>query len=322
VTVTAPPPAVTVTITPADVPMPSNSTFRFTAQVRGASDTSVRWSVLEGDAGGTIDATGFYISPLTSGEYHVVATSNADPSAAATALVRTDTQLVDRGGPVQPAATVYAIWWGSQTVFADAPTELAKMFSGLEGTAYLRTLDQYMRGTKATVSFAGNLFDASAPPAGPMSNAALETEICGLLDANGIAPRQDGVYAVFSDNAPPQTECQHGFATCHGMTITIAYIPNAFAGVTDPQSPDVCGRSQMVGVFSLCATHELFEAMTDPTGRGWWDFQAQQNGTPEIADKCGQIPIFTCSVALANGSMWRLPYMWSNAANQCVLATP
>jgi len=320
VTVTSPPPpAVTVSITPASIAAPSNAMWRFTAQVTGASDTSVTWSVREGSAGGTIDANGWYISPLTSGEYHVVATSKADPSASAMALVRTDTPLVDQGGPVQPAAVVYAIWWGSPSVFADAPTQLATLFSSFEGSAYLRTLDQYMRGGKATVSFAGNFFDSRTAPPTFVTTDAIGAEICGLLDANSIAPMRDAVYAVFVDNFPSNSSSWHGLASCHGLILTVAYILNIDAGSTQPESLDVCGRSQMVDGFSMAIAHELFEAMTDPTGKGWQD---KANAfAPEISDKCA-IPTFTCRVALNNGSAWLLPYMWSNSAKQCVLETP
>ncbi|MCU1278290.1 MAG: hypothetical protein JWM53_1836 [bacterium] len=41
------------------------------------SDSDVRWSVQEGDAGGTVDAAGRYTAPASAGSYHVVATSNA-----------------------------------------------------------------------------------------------------------------------------------------------------------------------------------------------------------------------------------------------------
>lgn len=320
VTVTDPPSTLTVTIKPGDISAPSNAKWRFTAQVTGASNTTVTWSVLEGDAGGTIDSAGWCISPMTAGVYHVVATSNADRSVSATAVVRTNTPLIDEGGPVQPVATVYAIWWGSAAVFGGSPTQLAQMFSSLAGTPYLRTLDQYMRGAKASVSFAGNLFDPSSPPSTLFGSLTLGTEICAVLDANRIAPRADGFYVVFIDNLPSGSAGTHDYATCHGIPIRTALIPNLEAGVSQDTRPrDVCGRTQMVDWFSMAATHELFEAMTDPTGKTWED--PINAFAPEIGDKC-PIPTFTCGVTLNDGSTWRLQYMWSNAAGGCVLGTP
>jgi formylglycine-generating enzyme required for sulfatase activity len=47
----------------------------------------VTWSVLEGSAGGTVTQDGLYTAPFEEGEYHVVATSDLDPSKSARATV-------------------------------------------------------------------------------------------------------------------------------------------------------------------------------------------------------------------------------------------
>ncbi|MEW5852878.1 MAG: Ig-like domain-containing protein [Myxococcota bacterium] len=56
------------------------------ATVAGSTDTSVTWSVTEPN-GGTITDQGVYTAPDTVDTFHVVATSNADPSRSATATV-------------------------------------------------------------------------------------------------------------------------------------------------------------------------------------------------------------------------------------------
>lgn len=321
VTVTAPPANIEVIIEPGDIAAASNVEWQFKTQVTGTSNTSVTWSVLEGDAGGTIDQDGFYISPVTAGVFHVVATSNADRSVSATATVRTDAPLIDNGGPIQPVAVVHAIWWGSAAVFGNSPAALAQMFAGFDGTPYLRTLDQYMRGAKTSVSFAGTWFDSSSPPSILTAGSEVGAEVCSVLDANHVAPRSDGFYVVFVDNSPPGAASWHDFASCHGVSLTVAYIANSEAGVPQgSQPPDVCGRTQMVDAFSLAAAHELFEAMTDVRGNAWIDSAGFFGG--EVDDKCASIPTFTCAVSLNDGSAWRLPYVWSNAVTGCVLGTP
>lgn len=84
--------AVTVTedvaVTPATVQLAFGATQAFTALVLATGDTNVTWTLLEGAAGGTIDATGFYTAPGTAGTYHVVATSVADPTKVGYALVQ------------------------------------------------------------------------------------------------------------------------------------------------------------------------------------------------------------------------------------------
>lgn len=79
--------AVSVAISPSSVNLPANGSQQFTATVTGASDTSVSWTILEGAAGGTISGSGLYLAPGAVGVYHVIATSNADPTQSATAAV-------------------------------------------------------------------------------------------------------------------------------------------------------------------------------------------------------------------------------------------
>lgn len=61
-------------------------TMRFSATVVGGNQ-GVRWSVQEGATGGSIDASGDYRAPSTSGVFHVVATSVADGSHSDSATV-------------------------------------------------------------------------------------------------------------------------------------------------------------------------------------------------------------------------------------------
>lgn len=70
-----------VAITPADIKIGVLRAQTFTATV------PVTWSVQEGAAGGTIDASGRYLAPAKPGVIHVVATAKDDPTQTATATV-------------------------------------------------------------------------------------------------------------------------------------------------------------------------------------------------------------------------------------------
>jgi hypothetical protein len=59
----------------------------FHVQVFGTVDTDVVWNVLEGPAGGSVDANGNYIAASNQGVYHVQATSVADPSLTGAATI-------------------------------------------------------------------------------------------------------------------------------------------------------------------------------------------------------------------------------------------
>jgi hypothetical protein len=117
VTVTAQAPAVTVSITPTTASVDACRTYTFSASVSGTSNRAVTWSVSEGSAGGSVSAAGVYSAPSTAGTYHVVATSQADPTKSQSATVTVterilsvrvspDSVTVAPGGTVQFTATV------------------------------------------------------------------------------------------------------------------------------------------------------------------------------------------------------------------------
>jgi hypothetical protein len=83
-----------VTVRPSTAQLATLMQVTFTATVSGTADTTVRWSVAETGGGSVVD--GRYTAPATPGVFHVVATSNADPTKVAAATVTV----------VQPAATV------------------------------------------------------------------------------------------------------------------------------------------------------------------------------------------------------------------------
>jgi len=82
----SPPPSpslssISVNVTPNPVTVIRGATQAFSATVKGTDNGAVTWSVLE-NFGGTIDGTGLYSAPRDSeGTFHVVATSQADPTA-------------------------------------------------------------------------------------------------------------------------------------------------------------------------------------------------------------------------------------------------
>src|SRR5579863_10209702 len=85
----APAPAslINVTVTPGSITVLRDATQAFTAKITGTTNTAVMWSVEE-SSGGTIDSAGLYTPPQNgAGTFHVLATSQANSAAAATATV-------------------------------------------------------------------------------------------------------------------------------------------------------------------------------------------------------------------------------------------
>jgi hypothetical protein len=79
---------ISVVVTPSGIGQVwEGTTVQFAAQVIGKTNQTVTWAVQEGSAGGVIDSTGLYTAPSAAGTFHVVATSQADPSANGIATV-------------------------------------------------------------------------------------------------------------------------------------------------------------------------------------------------------------------------------------------
>jgi hypothetical protein len=223
--------------------------------------------------------------------------------------------LIDHGGPVLVADTTYAIWWGPTSEWpSDTQTAINDLFNGFNGTSFLGIVNQYLRGGTATTSFAGNFFDASHPPSRAPSNARLAEEVCEVLNAHGVPPSSNAIYFIYTSNFPDRVNfCAfHTFATCNGVTIHFAYMPNTtgIAGC-DPGNLFGCNSfSQGTRSLANVTSHEYMEAITDPVVNAWFDSSGS-----EIGDKCAWQ--FQSCVLLTNGS-WQLQEEWSNAVSGCV----
>ena len=79
------PVSVAVSVSPSSATLDQGATRQFTATVTGSANTAVTWSVQE-SGGGAITSAGLYTAPNTAGTFHVVATSQADPTKAAIAI--------------------------------------------------------------------------------------------------------------------------------------------------------------------------------------------------------------------------------------------
>jgi len=82
ITVVAP-----LVVTPSSVSVVPNGIQVFSAVVTATGDSNVTWSIQEGALGGTITSAGVYTAPATSGTFHIVATSVANPSQSGISVV-------------------------------------------------------------------------------------------------------------------------------------------------------------------------------------------------------------------------------------------
>lgn len=287
----------------------------FRAHLPGTPPDQVAWTIQEGPAGGSIDGLGQYIAPADhEGTYHVIATSLVDPALTGTATVTVQRfDLVDNGGTVAASTRTFALWWGDPAAFPpDARTVVEALLGGLDGSPYLAVVDAYMRGSRASTSFGGSLFDPTSPPLTNPSQTVIADEACRALDLNAIVPGRGDMVFVFSSVFPQGSVAfcgWHSWAVCHGESVLIAYLPN-------PVGTACGGRGNGCNSFSLdaaalgtVAAHEFMEAVTDPFISAWQDALGD-----EIADKC--FGLAAC-VPLGTGTLQLQP-LYSNALHACI----
>ncbi|MBS2021080.1 MAG: Ig-like domain-containing protein [Deltaproteobacteria bacterium] len=103
-------PVVSVSISPTNATLLLNGTQQFTATVSGTSNHAVTWSVTEAQSG-TISAAGLYTAPATlpPGQVHVVATSVADASKSATAVVTVGSSTATSLAWTDPSSGTYQL---------------------------------------------------------------------------------------------------------------------------------------------------------------------------------------------------------------------
>src|SRR5207249_6153560 len=88
---------ISVAVSPQAIETMPGGSLSFSAVIAGATSgqsTAVTWAVQEGAAGGTVTSSGGYTAPATSGTYHVVAASVADPAKSGTATVSVTTLTI------------------------------------------------------------------------------------------------------------------------------------------------------------------------------------------------------------------------------------
>ena len=223
------------------------------------------------------------------------------------------TPLLDHHGPVLPLSSTWAIYWGSRTDFpSDLQGAMTNLLSGLNNSNYLAIAQEYMRGASIATGYQSAVIDVSPPPSKAPKTSEIAAEVCKYFPN----PDPNTLYIVFTSNAPNINYCAwHSAATCNGMPMQIAYVPNqALLPNCSPYTVSNLGCNLYSnGTVSSAdsVAHEFMEAITDPQISAWYDKRGA-----EIGDKCNFV--YGSCVQLSNGSSWQIQKMWSNAADSCV----
>jgi Galactose oxidase, central domain len=132
----ASPPPVVVTVQPPSATVLLGAGQTFMANVTGSTNMAVTWTVKEGAAGGSVDNQGNYTAPQVAGTYHVIATSQADPSQSGSAAVK-----------VPVAVSVFP---NPATVFLGAMQPFSAMVAGTNNMAVTWTVQEGAAGGSVT----------------------------------------------------------------------------------------------------------------------------------------------------------------------------
>jgi hypothetical protein len=212
--VTTPPAAVRLDISPKYLELKPGSNWSFSATVLNAKDTSVTWSIEEGSAGGAITDTGVYTAPGTDGDYHVIATSNADKTKSATATVSIGATIFTLTGSLNtgraehtatllPDGQVFIAGGGDST---GAIASLAEQFDPVQGAFHsagtvTRLAHTATRLANGDVLFAGGLIDLGGQPPDVTASAELLKAGTGMLEPTGsmILPRSGHTATLLQD---------------------------------------------------------------------------------------------------------------------------
>lgn len=212
------------------------------------------------------------------------------------------------GGPILPSTTVKAIWWGSSwpTYKGDEITGMDKFYSGVSGTSYAATVDEYTDSSGhqvgSSITYQGHVIDGSAVPR-RVSTSAVLAEVCKEVPS----PVTNGYYPVYVDKARGGANycAYHSWGSCNGKAIEFGFFfkPDGDAGC-NPDST-VSGQSEGLAADANVSGHELSETRSDPKGNAWYDSAGEENG-----DKCAWT--FGGADVLFGTTKWKVQGNWSN----------
>jgi len=268
-------------------------------------------------------------------------------SSFATALA---SNVTYHNGDVMQTVTVYAIYWGPGThAIPSSYQELIdSFFADVSGSSFYNILTQYYEGSphsyiRNIAAFGGSWADTANPyphagtGADPLGDADIRGEVRRAIDANGWPNGGlDVAFFVFTAK---------GIESCVGSSCTIGTAHPVYCAYhwafSGPSEPIIYANMPYNGTWSSgfryscgnlnpspnddpdadeeisTASHELFEAVSDPLGGGWYDSDGD-----EIGDKCayvyGTVAADGSNVTL-NGHPYIVQKEWSNAVSHCAL---
>jgi hypothetical protein len=221
--------------------------------------------------------------------------------------------LIWHGGPVMNTVQVTPIFWGSSwgngNFTADKMTGLASFYSGLGGSKYGSTNNEFDGATSQNplqVQFNPSVLDLSPAPNNGNRTSPIIAEVCKQIQ-NPVA---NGYYPVYVDSPRGHAGycAWHSTGSCGNTPVQFAFFFNLDGDAgCDPE--DTSGHhSQGLAALANVSGHELSETVTDPRLNAWYDSSGAEN-----ADKCAW-SFNNEYLTFPNNSQWKIQGNWSNNA--------
>jgi hypothetical protein len=238
------------------------------------------------------------------------------------------------GGPVMTGpVNVYVVWYGDWSNRSTRRSVLTE-FLGHLASPYWKINQGYPATGGSTVgapALAAQIDDAGSVGVKNLTDAQIQKVVENAITKQALPKDPNGVYMVLTSSAVTKV----GFLTQYCGWHSFARIGGAvikFAFIGDPSGPSVRGCSPQsvspngdVGADAMASTiyHELDEAVTDPTMRGWHTARGEEN-----ADRCAWTygTVYKVGAAMANMKLGTRDYLiqtnWVNSSTARCDLTP
>ncbi|MGA8506055.1 MAG: hypothetical protein WB762_10655 [Candidatus Sulfotelmatobacter sp.] len=239
-----------ISLTPASATLAPGGTQPFTGTIQGFSNAAINWSVNKVGGGnstvGTISASGLYTAPSQTGSYTIIATSAADSSMTASAIVTVSNTIT-----ISPSAV---------NVAAGTTQQFTATVPGIPNASVTWSVDQIVGGsaTVGTVSATG-LYTAPAAVGNH------------TITATGASSAANATVAVFTLSVSPSiatvalSATEQFTATAQGLSAPVfSWSVDTIAG-----GNSTVGSINATGLYTAPAqagTHTIAASMANASG--------------------------------------------------------
>lgn len=216
-------------------------------------------------------------------------------AAATTGGTAATTALVNHGGPVMNAPTIYIIWYGNwnQTNGSDNPAGqqiIRDWAANIGGSTHFNINASYPPNGSISGAVAYGGEATATGTSKRLSDSAIKTLVSNTITSGKLPKNANGIYFLVtsSDVTASSGFCTqycgwHTHATISGSDIKYSFVGNAkrcLSGCAAQATVSPNGNPGIDGSISVM-THELEEATSDPDLNAWYDSSGAENG-----DKC------------------------------------